>query len=219
MNDRLVELVAAWKANGSQTQPGFNWASNWPNWIKAFPLDLDFITSPPLNLDRKQVREICETSGYSIREKFLSVMIWGYGDRGYGPYRVTQMLNQSHAEQVLSEVYELSCLGNAKGAYDFLRLNRIHTLGPSYGSKFISFCTPRKFGAPIYDSYIASWIKSLASQDFIGIPISAENWNSKTYFRYLDWVSEHATELNCFPDEIELVLFSDAEKMFSKSSK
>lgn len=219
MNDRLVKLVAAWKANGSQPQAGFNWASNLPNWIKAFPVDLDFITSLPVNLDRGQVRKVCETSEYSVREKFLSVMIWGYGDRGYGPYRVTQMLSQRHAERVLSDVYELACSGNAKGAYDFLRLNRIHTLGPSYGSKFISFCTPRSLGAPIYDSYIASWIKSLAAQDFIGIPISSENWNSKTYFRYWEWVIEHANALDCFPDEIELVLFSDAEKMFSKTSR
>jgi hypothetical protein len=145
-------------------------------------------------------------------------MVWGYGDRGYGPYRVTQMLNQENAEEILTHVFETCQQGDPKLAYDFLKQNRIRILGPSYGSKFMTFCTPREMGAPIYDSLVAMWIGEFAKKDFLGVPTSSENWNSKTYSRYWDWVKEHSEELSCYPDEIELVLFRDAEGKFSKSS-
>ena len=145
-------------------------------------------------------------------------MVWGYGDRGYGPYRVTQMMKQHHAVEVLSEAFEFCQRGDAKGAYEFLSKNRIRILGPSYGSKFITFCTPRDIGAPIYDSLIAMWVKEFAAKEFLGVTTSSESWNLKTYSRYWDWVKEHADELECYPDEIELVLFRDAERKFSKAS-
>jgi hypothetical protein len=218
LNKSLVKLVENWKAIGSPQQEGFNWTSSKNNWIKAFPSESKFISALPDEIDRDAVRKICNSEKYSIREKFLAVMIWGYGDRGYGPYRVTQMLSQGHAEGVLTEVFEICHKGDPKSAYDFLRKNRIRILGPSYSSKFITFCTPRNVGAPIYDSYIALWVDAFAEEDFAGVPTTSEVWNSKTYARYWDWVKEHSEALNCFPDEIELVLFRDAEKTFSKAS-
>ena len=145
-------------------------------------------------------------------------MVWGYGDRGYGPYRVTQMMGQHHGVEVLSEAFELCQRGDAKGAYEFLSKNRIRFLGPSYGSKFITFCIPRDIGAPIYDSLIAMWVKEFAAKEFLGVTTSSESWNLKTYSRYWDWVKEHSDALKCYPDEIELVLFRDAERKFSKKS-
>lgn len=218
MNERLVSLVTTWKENGSPKQEGFDWVSSKNNWLKAFPADAEFISGLPLKIDRAAVREICQTSKFSIREKFLAVMIWGYGDRGYGPYRVTQMLSQSHAEDVLEEVYEICLAGDPKEAYKFLSEHRIRILGPSYSSKFITFCTPREIGAPIYDSYIALWVNAFASQDFVGLSTSPEIWSPRRYAHYLDWVKKHAEELDSFPDDIELVLFRDAESKFAAGS-
>ena len=218
MNKRLTKLVETWKADGSPQQEGFDWTSSKNNWIKAFPQESEFIFKLPDEIDRKEVRRVCQAKRYSIREKFLSVMIWGYGDRGYGPYRVTQMLNQEHSEEVLTKVFELCKNGDPKSAYDFLRRNRVRILGPSYSSKFMAFCTPREVGAPIYDSYIALWVEAYASKDFADVRTTSEVWNSKTYSRYWDWVKEHSEALNCFPDDIELILFRDAEIRFSKRS-
>ncbi len=218
MNKRLVKLVESWKANGSPRQEGFDWTSSRKNWLEAFPEHSNFISTLAFEIDREAVRNVCNSEKYDISQKFLTVMIWGYGDRGYGPYRVRQMLNQEHAVHVLSQVYALSQEGNAKGAYDFLRKNRIRILGPSYGSKFITFCTPREAGAPIYDSLIAMWVKEFAEEEFSGVTTSSESWNLKTYSRYWDWVKEHSDKLKCYPDEIELVLFRDAEIKFSKAS-
>lgn len=218
LNQRLVALVKKWQEDGSPRQEGFNWTSSKQNWENAFPREKHFISELPKEIDRVAVRSICESPRYSIREKFLAVMVWGYGDRGYGPYRVIQMLNQEHAETVLSEVFDLCRNGDPKSAYDFLRKNRIRILGPSYSSKFITFCTPRNIGAPIYDSYIALWVNSFAADEFVGVRTTSETWNSKTYSRYWDWVKEHSEALDCYPDDIELVLFRDAESKFSKAS-
>jgi len=218
LNQRVVELVNSWRREGSIQQEGFDWTSSKQNWVNTFPKDKKFISGLPSEIGRGEVRAICESSKFSIREKFLAVMVWGYGDRGYGPYRVTQMLSQEHAEDVLSEVFDICQKGNPKIAYDFLRKNRIRILGPSYSSKFITFCTPRNIGAPIYDSYIALWIDTFAADDFVGVRTSSEVWNSKTYAHYWDWIKEHAEELDCFPDDIELVLFRDAESRFTKAS-
>lgn len=218
MNQRLVTLVKNWQASGSPRQEGFDWTPSKLNWVKAFPHDKKFISTLPSEIDRAAVREVCESNDYSVREKFLSVMVWGYGDRGYGPYRVTQMLNQENAVEILTQAYDTCRKGEPKVAYDFLKQNRIRILGPSYGSKFITFCTPREIGAPIYDSLIAMWIEEFAKKDFLGVPTSSENWNLKTYSKYWDWVKQHSDELECYPDEIELVLFRDAESRYSRQS-
>jgi hypothetical protein len=218
MNRRLVRLVRDWKDCGSPGQEGFDWTSSRNNWIKAFVKDSKFISSLPDEIDRLAVREICDSKKYNIREKFLAVMVWGYGDRGYGPYRVSKMLSQVHSEKVLETVYAIAHSKKPKLAYAHLMENRINTLGPSYGSKFIAFCTPREISAPIYDSLIALWINENAKAEFSNVPTGTLKWNLKTYSFYCDWIQDHSQELDCYPDDVELVLFRDAEKLFAKSS-
>ena len=218
LNIHLVKLIESWKLMGSPEQEGFDWSSGKNNWREAFAKESKFIASLPDKIDRISVRRICNSEKYSVLQKFLAVMIWGYGDRGYGPYRVSEMLNQPHAESVLAQVYKFSQSGDPLNAYDFLRKNRIRILGPSYGSKFITFCTSREVGAPIYDSLISFWVKAFAEEEFSGVSTTSENWNLKTYTRYWNWVKEHSDELDCFPDQVELVLFRDAEQKFSKKS-
>jgi len=218
LNEKLIGLVGTWQSSGSPEQEGFNWTASRDNWLKAFPAETKLIQGLSAEVDRQTVRDVCKSQKYGIREKFLAAMIWGYGNRGYGPYRVTQMLNQSNSEEILINVYELCKSGEPKEAYQLLKNNRIRILGPSYGSKFINFCTPREIGAPIYDSLISMWIDSYAKEEFFGLSTRSESWNSKTYNRYWDWVKIHSDSLNCYPDQIELVLFRDAEMRFAKNS-
>ena len=218
LNAELIRLVGNWQSAGSPEQEGFDWTASRQNWLKAFPAEAKLIQGLRAEVDRQTVRDVCNSEKYGIREKFLTAMIWGYGNRGYGPYRVTQMLNQSNSEGILLDVYELCKSGEPKGAYEFLKNNRIRILGPSYGSKFINFCTPREIGAPIYDSLISMWIDSYAKEEFSGLSTRSGSWNSKMYNRYWDWVKIHSDSLHCFPDQIELVLFRDAENEFAKTS-
>jgi hypothetical protein len=219
MNRRLSGLIQDWQLNGSDPQEAFDWSSGLHNWVDKFPRKAKFLeTVLPLQIDRVAVRAICESPNYDIIEKFLAVMVWGYGDRGYGPYRVGVMLSQPHAKKVLSKAFEIAQNGQPKDAYLFLMENRIRILGPSFGTKFLSFCTPREIGAPIYDSFVGLWISKYASKEFQEVSTNPENWNTKTYFAYWDWVKKHAEYFNCYPDEVELVLFRDAERQYSKNS-
>jgi hypothetical protein len=218
LNRHLVRLVESWRASGSPQQEGFDWTSRRNNWIEAFPRESKFISSLPDEIDRQAVRRICDSRKHNIREKFLAVMVWGYGDRGYGSYRVSKMLSQDHSEKILENVYEIAHSKKPKLAYAHLMENRINTLGPSYGSKFITFCTPREISAPIYDSLIALWINKNAKVEFSKISTSTAKWSLNTYSFYCDWIGEHSKELECYPDDVELVLFRDAEKQFAKRS-
>lgn len=182
-------------------------------------MEYKFISELPNEIDREAVRKFCNSNNYSVRQKFLAVMVWGYGDRGYGPYRVSKMLAQDHTEEVLETVYSIAHSKKPKLAYEHLMENRINILGPSYGSKFITFCTPREVSAPIYDSLIALWIQVHAKVEFLNISTGTLTWNIKTYSHYCDWIEEHAREFECYPDDIELVLFRDSEKHFAKGSK
>jgi hypothetical protein len=218
LNPKLISLVSNWQDAGSPVQEKFNWSARKPVWESTFPNHEEFIEGLPSAIGRGDVRLVCESTQNSIIEKFLTVMIWGYGDRGYGPFRVSKMLGQEGTIHVLTQAHEFCQNGNPKAAYKFLALNRIYMLGPSYGSKFITFCVPRDVGAPIYDSLISMWISEFASKEFQNVGTSSERWNLSTYSRYWDWVKIHSEYLGCFPDEIEFVLFRDAELRFSKAS-
>jgi hypothetical protein len=130
---------------------------------------------------------------------------------------VTKILAQANAEAVLTQVCKLAQQGKPLEAYLHLSQNRLKQLGPSYGSKFLSFCAPREIGAPIYDSLVARWVRDYAAVDFADVSTNSSYWSLKTYTRYFDWVTEHARELDCYPDEIEHVLFQAAEQEYSGS--
>lgn len=219
INKNLVKIHNAWVASGSPQQNGFDWYSLKNNWLSLFAVDSDFILSLPQSIDRTFLREFCARQEVSIRQRFLAVMIWGYGDRAYGPFRVSQMFNQANTELLLSQAFDLAESGSPIQAYSFLSKNRIHYLGPSYTSKFVCFCTPRKVSAPIFDSFIATWLANYANGDFEGLLISSQTWNIQTYSKYVMWIQEHALHLDVYPDDLELAIFRDAEQKFSKSSK
>ena len=218
MNKNLVRLYDTWVASGSPQQEAFNWTSTRNKWLDLFTDDSEFIQSLPQLIDRAYLREICADGEIPIRKRFLAVMIWGYGDRAYGPYRVSQMFNQSDTEYLLNQAFDLAESGSPIQAFSFLSKNRIHYLGPSYSSKFVSFCTPRRISAPIFDSFLATWLANYAARDFEGCSLNSQTWNIQTYSRYVTWIQEHAHQLNTYPDDLELVIFRDAEEKFSKGS-
>ena len=218
MNKQLLQCIHNWKNDGSRAQEGAVWTSTEWNWIQGFSDHKIFFDQLPKCLDRETVREICNSNTNSILEKFLAVMVWGYSDRGFGAFRVSTMLAEEHAERTLLQVSKLANESRPKDAYDFLKENRIFHLGPSYGTKFIAFNTPRVVSAPILDSLIVLWLKEFAKDELSGVTLNCTTWNSKTYSSYCDWIGLHAEAASCFPDEVELVLFREAEKRYAKAS-
>jgi hypothetical protein len=219
MNSRLSSLLTHWQKEGSRPQESFDWVKTRQNWLKAFPDHENFIALLPAELGRETVRKFFLYSSASTLEKFLVVMIWGYGDRGYGPFRVSKMLSTPNAEIVLQEVYRLCQLAKPKQAYQYLMQNRIRNLGPSFGTKFMCFCTPKDVGAPILDSLVGMWIREFASKDFETVGTNYESWNVKIYSHYWDWIKEHSDAFSCDPDDVELAIFRDAEGLFSSRSQ
>jgi hypothetical protein len=159
-------------------------------------------------------RSIME-SDVAISDKFLTVMIWGYGDIGYGPYRVNRMVQTLGFESKILTSYEMSRSGNSLGAYDYLSKNKIQQLGPSFGTKWIYFTSPLANPAPIYDSFIALWIENNAKNEFIGVSTNPENWNLKTYTRYCEWTKKQELEFNIFADTLEYIIFKNAIRSYS----
>jgi|LakMenEpi03Aug12_release.lakeMendotaPanAssembly.Ray.scaffolds.fasta_scaffold645571_2 hypothetical protein len=218
LNTDLSKEIKLWKKSGSRDQGPVNWTSTQSNWIEGFPKHSSFLKSLPSDIDRNIVRDICSSTAASVLEKFLVTMVWGYSDRGYGAYRVSKMLAQENSKEILSEVLSLSNRSKPIEAYEFLKTNRVHNLGPSYGTKFITFNTPRQTSAPILDSLILLWLKEFASGEFEGVNLNTMSWNVKTYSAYCQWIAIHAERDACFPDEVELVLFRMAEEKFAKAS-
>jgi len=190
MNERLSKLVKEWKAEGAPQQEGFNWTSSRGNWVKYFPKESKFISSLPDEVDRQLIRKLCNSKDCNIRQKFLATMIWGYGDRGYGPYRVAKMLSQKNAESILAQVFLLAQSKKPQAAYLYLMQNRIKHF----------------------------WIAQNAKNEFLDFSIGTLKWDDKIFAHYCNWIDEHATYFECYPDDVELVLFRDAERQFSKSS-
>ena len=218
MHSKLSNEIKAWQESGSPQQEGLNWTRTRSHWLQTFPNHSEFLLSLPEDIDRSCLRSICNTHGTLEIEKFLAVMVWGYSNLGYGTYRVLNMVNTENSISNLEVASEFSRRHNPKSAYEYLMNNRLSMLGPSYASKYISFSTPRETSAPILDSLILLWIHKYAQKDFMGLSTSKMSWSLSTYSFYCDWIESHAHANNCFPDEVELVLFRLAELEFSKTS-
>jgi hypothetical protein len=215
MNQHLSKLISRWQVEGQPPQETFNWSVSKNNWIRTFPSFSEFLENKvPLDLGRTEVRAIFENRQIDIAQKFLVSMIWGYGNIGYGPYRVNLMLSQKNAIEILNHAYTVASEGLPKDAYVYLKENRIKILGPSFGTKYLSFCAPREVGAPIYDSYVCLWISKYAKKEFSSISLNPQTWNGKTYSAYWDWIKIHAEAFDCYPDEVEFVLFDDSFRRF-----
>jgi hypothetical protein len=218
LNSDLSKSIKLWKKTGARDQDPVNWTSTTNNWVEGFPKHSRFLKNLPSDIDRNVVREVCSSESTTVLEKFLATMVWGYSDRGYGAYRVSKMLIQEDTEDILSNVLALTQNSKPIEAYEYLKINRVHNLGPSYGTKFITFNTPRETSAPILDSLILLWLKEFAAEEFQGVNLNTMSWNVKTYSAYANWVANHAESNDCFPDEVELVLFRMAEERFAKAS-
>jgi hypothetical protein len=211
-------LFADWKKAQSTPQEAFDWSRALANWQRDLPQHSEFISRLPSKIDRTFLRTLIASQENSVMEKFLAVMIWGYGDVGYGSYRVKKMVSSEGAEWKIVRVFDFCQDGKPLAAYEFLAANRVTQLGPAFGTKLISFFTPRDVVAPIYDSFIWKWMDIYAKDAFENGSSSSEVWSLKIYAKYLDWMKFHSSKFGCFGDDLELVIFRDALNKFSTNS-
>lgn len=200
-------------------QEPINWERAKGNWLQDLPHLAAYIDHLPTLLDRRLIREIFENDTHAPEAKFATVMIWGYGVVGYGSYRTKKMFGSADFLPKIEESYRLSRSGNFLDAYKYLSKNKIESLGPAFGTKWISFSSPSSSPAPIYDSFVAKWFGYFAPEVFGVNSNSSLLWNLKTYATYAAWMQEQAQILSVKIDDLELLIFQDAMRTFPNSSK
>ena len=135
----------------------------------------------------------------------MAVMAWGYGSTGYGRYRVQLMMENGDAAERLYAVVQTLRDAGAVAAYDRFRTSaRLVKLGPSFGTKFLAFCSkvehPR---ALIFDAMVSKWLRENA-----GVRLVHERWHTRSYAEYLRLVHEWAEALGVEPDDVEFCMFA-----------
>lgn len=205
---RLNQLVNDWRDNGSPEQEAFPWAISKPKWTQlAEEFSVDASGFPEM-IDRQYLWTL--SSGPApVKSSFLAIMIWGYGDIGYGPHRVRQMFESKGFEPSMQIVKELCRDGDSIEAYKAIKSSKIRQLGPSFGSKVLTFFHASDSAPAILDSIVALWINEHAPGVFGSKGVNAETWSVGTYERYIDWMSELSDEFQIPACTLEQLIFTD----------
>ena len=191
-----------------------------PEWIERFPRDAKFLKSVAKNLNRKSFRKVCsQRSTYSIREKFLAVMLWGYGPYAVGAARTLKITKEQEFESRLKEVYNLAKRGRHIDAISFMAIDPIKGFGPAYGTKFVYFCSPKNVCAPIYDKRVRDWLGKYAKNELYGASLHRIQWHTNSYLAWSQWLQVQAKLLKTNWEDLEYLIFEDAKSIKSKGRK
>lgn len=205
---RLDALVSEWRANGSPNQEGYPWVLSKAKWTQlADEFHVDIVDFPDL-IDRQFLWNISASTA-TAQTSFLAVMIWGYGDIGYGPHRVRQMFQSSGFASSLDIVKSKCRDGQTLEAYELLKNSRIRQLGPSFGSKVLTFFHDPATAPAILDSIVANWLNEYVPSLLGGKKVNAETWNVQTYARYIGWSQEVSEAYEIAPCSLEQLVFTD----------
>ena len=152
----------------------------------------------------------------SAADVFVGAMIFGYGDRGYGPSRVKKILqeNKQIFDRNLQAQYEASKNGPEASWVSHTKTAKLEYLGPAFATKFAYFgARHQKTQVPI--PLIADINTSWGVWELAKIPRSVER--SDGYLRYVklahDWGESHG-EFGA--DEVERALFEIGKKYVPK---
>jgi hypothetical protein len=142
-------------------------------------------------------------------------MAWGYGQVGYGPFRVRRLLDgTANAGAQLQAAAGMLSEGGPAEAYALLGDNgvpRLARLGSAFGTKFLYFCSPAdKRPALILDRLVAAWLRENADPS-----LNEARWSVWTYERYLQAMFGWAGELEVAADELEACIFSEQAGLVS----
>ena len=209
ISDPVRRVVDTWRDAGSPLQEGIAWPRQ--RWIDALPSHATMFASLPERLDRIAVRRACARGAASpvdAERSFLAVMAWGYGQVGYGPFRVRRLLGAApDAGAVLQTAASTAADGRPVAAYAGLGdhgIARLPRLGPAFGTKFLYFCSsPAARPALILDRLVARWLRENTD-----LALNEIRWSVSTYTRYLETMFGWADELALAADELENCIFS-----------
>ena len=155
---RVTQLAAAYVRNplsSGYLSHSVRIPSSWQKLIA--PLD-----AATVRLSRRDVffkaEQTCSEETALIA--FFTVMAWGYGDVGYGPFRAQRIVNEMGSEGECAR-FMLQLKDAAKDyvtGYRYLVNNEKKYLGPSFATKLLYFMSPEDNPAPILDSVVSRWL-------------------------------------------------------------
>jgi len=154
-------------------------------------------------ISRQEVLGISET----IQELFVGAMIFGYGPVGYGPSRISKIIQENFDFQPrLHRQYNAAGISPINSWDSHRHFDRLIFFGPAFASKFAYFAA-RKSSSSNQIPLIADINTSWAMWSLAGIPRSVERKNS--YLEYVKLLHSWSAEegLHYSVDELERAVF------------
>ena len=142
-------------------------------------------------------------------------MIWGYGNKNYGPYRVNEMLRTPDFQENLEMASSNMRLGKIGTAYNKFNLSMC---GPTFVTKYLYFVGLGQTINPmplILDSVMARFLEKTVKQldKYVKVnrnkkgQITSLRRFSTGYLAYVNLLDDWAKDMKCRPDSIELFIF------------
>lgn len=173
--------------------------------------DLCEIDGHKSSISREQVLSF----GATPEKLFIASMVFGYGDRGYGAWRVARVRNLvsgGEFSKAIGGQYAAAALSPADSWNTHTGSERLKFFGPAFATKFAYFAAlqqGRDFPMPL----IADANTSKAVNKLFGISRSARSGSS--YVQYVDKACEVAATIggDTRPDDVERALFEIGKKI------
>ncbi|GLP79742.1 hypothetical protein TUM20984_11620 [Mycobacterium antarcticum] len=212
--------MAAVLAQPPVAQRSFPWnRSAWAPAMHDLPDVLRVLESLPDKVDRNLIPEVVTTQleDERVLPAFVSAMVWGYGDSGYGPTRVRWILSGvktgAHDASVRGDVAVLlrtaantvRVQGPVEGFRYMNNAGRIKYLGGAFFTKWLSFASALinaddPCAAPILDKQVHDWLQREAG-------ISLNIHRTPDYERYLDTLKAWGADYDRTAVQVEKSIF------------
>lgn len=180
---------------------------------------LRILDSLPDHVDRNVIRDVVSTqlAHDHVLPAFVSAMVWGYGDRGYGPTRVRWILTGLKAGAYDAPVQDAVTIllrtaantvraqGPVEGFRYMNNAGRIKHLASAFFTKWLYFSSALRNAddpnaAPILDKQVHDWLEREAL-------ISLNIHRTEDYQRYLEILTGWGADFDRNPVQVEKAIF------------
>jgi hypothetical protein len=220
MDPKVPPLLAEVLAKQPLPQRAFPWTpAGWRKEMHDLPDVLQVLDGIPERVDRSMVREavLADLGGGRVLPAFVSAMVWGYGDAGYGAMRVRWVLTGvkagAHNAPVRGDVADLlrtaaevvRTQGPVEGFRYMNNAGRIKYLASAFFTKWLYFASALTSAddpnaAPILDDQVRQWLEKNAG---VILDIS----RTADYQRYFDALTGWGEIYGRTPIQVEKAIF------------
>ncbi|MTD54448.1 8-oxoguanine DNA glycosylase OGG fold protein [Amycolatopsis pithecellobii] len=143
----------------------------------------------------------------------VAALAWGYGIRGYGPYRTARILRHERAARHLDEALtglRTTPEAAVEGYRAFLTTAKLPGLGPAFFTKILYFAGYRRGQGEVQPLILDSVVASRLPEEAGAARRYSWGWRAGTWRDYLVWAAEQAgrAEFAGEPDQVEMALFT-----------